>query len=254
MRRSLPVVFVVLLTGFTGGNNAFSAGWVDDFESYPAAAFPGSVWTNSGNTENFIETSMSVSGGQSFYFFGRTEIVWASLAHRQLDTSAPFLIEFNLFNGSEQLFGHHTYGKVSLHSGPFFGTSNRRLIDFRDDNTMLGSGSEAGGEGPDLGTYLSETWYAVKIRYEVVDPTSVQIGYWVDGAFKGSYLLPAFAHEGDLAYLTISGEGGSAWFDDVRITAVPEPTSVVLVTSIAGLLVARRNRIFACCANGDGGL
>jgi len=123
-------------------------------------------------------------------------------------------------------------------SGEFIGTSlpNESLtISFTTGNV-----SAVGGNF--YATNISDVFQAVSITLTLSDATTVTFTpASVLNSFRG------FTSTATIASLTISGPGASlyAGIDNltVGVTAVPEPTSAVLLAlGVAGLLVARRRR------------
>jgi hypothetical protein len=204
-----------------------SAEWIDDFEVYPVGLFPSPTWVNSGNTTAFIDNTISVSGSKSLKLFGQLGSCWAALATRKIEVQPPFIIQFYVYNGTEALSGCHSmYGTAELHTGPTWQYPWRGLITFDvDDRTgeKIIRGTYKADDpinGVDLGRYVQETWYKVQIQYEIVDPTTIRVSYWINDVFKGSYEAPSFTYENDLSYVSLLASEGSAWFDDVQVYPV----------------------------------
>lgn len=206
---------------------AFGAtAWNDDFESYQVGVFPSPPWTNSGNTDAFVDNTKAISGGQSLKLFGVVGGCWGALAHRTIALQPPFYVQFYVYNGAEPLSGCHSiYGAAGLSTGSSWLSSWRNLIAF-DVDDRTGEKIIRGGfigpndpvDGINLGSYVQETWYKVRIKYEVVNSAMVRLSFWINDAFKGSYDFASFSYEADLAYLALMVGEGSAWFDDVSVS------------------------------------
>lgn len=198
--------------------------WLDDFESYPVGTFPSS-WTNSGNSNAFVTDAKSVSGSQSFKLFGIVGGCWGAVAHREIGIAPPFEISFSVANGGENLSGcHQNYGGAKLGVGPSWTFNDRSLIKFSEAGEIRGGNIDiTGNDGIFLGNYSSDVWYHVKIRYEMIDPATIRLSYWIDGEFRGQQNEPFLAYEHDLAYLEIWAAEGTAWYDDVHVTSL-DPT------------------------------
>ena len=210
-------------------------GWFDDFESYTAGTFPSPAWTNSGNTAAVVEAGTGVAATKGLKLFGVLGSCWGALAHRPITVQPGVVIEAYVRNGAENLSGcHSSYGVVQFNTGPNWNTSGRALLMFDQDDTtgariVRGMTSDVPANGPNLGSYVQETWYKVKIRYERMAPSTVRFSYWINDVFKGSYDSAALSYENDLAYLSLQSAEGSAWFDNVK-TSPAGPISALSVT------------------------
>ena len=107
--------------------------------------------------------------------------------------------------------------------------------------TVLAVGTEL--SGPSLAPFSAGTWYDVQVRYGIVDASTISLSYSIDGNFLGSFEYPSIAGERALSYLSLVSGAGSAWFDNVSITTIPEPSSFLLMCiGAAWLLLSRRCR------------
>jgi len=208
--------------------------WSDDFESYPPGGFPSATWTNSGNTAVAVEAGTGVGGSQSLKAYGIVGGCWGALAHRPLAVpiQSGFVVEMDVRTGAEELSGcHSTYADVQLLTGPSWTFPARLLASFDVDDstrarTIRGHWTSTPTEGPNLGTFTTGTWYKVKVQYERVDAATVRLTYWINDVAQGSYTVPAFAYENDLAYLSIGTGEGTAWFDNVQISPLSTPPTL----------------------------
>jgi len=195
--------------------------WDENFENYDVGVFPSPDWLNSGNNEVYVDNSRSISGSKSLKLIGVLGSCWGAVAHRKIGIAAPFSIQFYVYNGSETLYGcHPEYGAVLLHTGPDWSTWVRYLICFDSDKIIYGAGRgvQHGPEkGIPIGFYTPETWYKVKITYEIVS-SAVRLTYWINDEYKGSYDSALMPNENDVAYVSIQAGEGSAWFDEISVT------------------------------------
>jgi hypothetical protein len=194
--------------------------WIEPFESYASGTFPSPLWINSGNNDVKIDNQVRFGGQSSLRLFGVVGSCWGALAHRALNTAPPYEIEFQVRNGSETLSGcHPDHGGVALNTGPSWTTPGRGLIRFNQQGEIRSSYEEGNqGAGIFLGAYVPGEWYRVKIRYGVVDADTVQLKFWINAQFRGSQNLPAKSAEANFAYLAITSNEGTAWFDNVKVT------------------------------------
>ena len=191
----------------------------DGFENYPVGQFPSENWTPSGNTNSYIVDTISYSGEKSFRLHGSLGGCWAAIAYREYTAIAPFYVECAVYNGSESLSGcNPDRGYITLKTCPDWTCSGRKFIKF------CGDGKIVGGGGLELGTYFSETWYEVRIKYEIIAGTTVRLSYWINDEFKGQENLSKYPWEGDLSYLGITALEGTVWFDDIKVTSASPAT------------------------------
>ncbi|MGZ8394484.1 MAG: DUF7619 domain-containing protein, partial [Nitrospira sp.] len=216
-----PVLIAVLVLSGLACPEAIRAGttWIEPFESYASETFPSPLWINSGNDDVKIDSQVRFAGQSSLRLFGELGSCWGALAHRVLDTVPPYEIEFLVRNGSETLFGcHPDHGGVQLNTGPSWTTPVRALIKFNRKGEIRSYEGGNQGDGIFLGAYVHGEWYRVKILYVVVATDTVQLSFWINGQFRGSQKLPAKSAEANFAYLAITSNEGTAWFDDVKVT------------------------------------
>lgn len=191
--------------------------WEEDFETYETETFP-SAWTKDANSLNDPNNNTIVStsvyhGSNSLKLFGGIGDCWAGIAFRSLTVAPPFEIELAVSNGNESLSGCHSIrGWIGLNQSTTWTNSNQRyLVKFNSDGTIQGAG------GMDLGSYTSNTWYLVKIRYEVESSSTIKVSYWLNNNNLGSESTTVSGDPGMLSYLELQGAEGSAWFDYIKI-------------------------------------
>ncbi len=124
-----------------------------------------------------------------------------------------FEIEFAVRNGDETLFGcNPDRALVGLNKGTSWtNPSQRNFIQFKRDGKVYGGGGKV------LGLYINNTWYSVRIRYEIISTSEIKLSYWINNNYAGSESLSAISEENLLKNLEIQVLEGSAWFDDIKI-------------------------------------
>jgi hypothetical protein len=189
-------------------------GWSDDFESYPLGHFPFPNWQVSGNDETSIVNSTSVSPNQSVQMRGVIGGCWAALIHRRISVTPTYTIQFYVRNGNESLSGCHAFrAEVDLHGGPNWTPPALELAHFDANGLFVPHGDSTGP------AYPLSTWIKVRISYEHPDANTVRIGYWINDRFYKSISYTPTASEAQLTWLSLSSQEGTAWFDDVSVTA-----------------------------------
>lgn len=213
------------LTGSEGGASARAgSGFSDDFESYKTGTFP-NTWTPDANANdastNYVDGNAAYSGSKSLRLFGDIGASWASIVYHPCDTSSPFSVEATVRNGDEALSGAHPdRGTFGLRQGTSWTNPHRFLLYYR------GSGTVVSGNGTNLGTYSTLTWYKWRIEYEKVSSSQVRIGYWLDGVHKLTETLASVESEDKLTNFELSSQEGSAWFDSIRVAPLASTNTI----------------------------
>jgi hypothetical protein len=190
--------------------------WQDDFEPYEVGFFP-PTWIADGNVSNsYVDGSISYDGSQSLRLYGTPYGTWAGCAYKVLDVSPPFEIKVAVYNGSEDIGGKYpARGLIGLLAGTNWIDPERTLLYFHNSGDIMVANSEV------LGTYNSEQWYHIRIRYERPSETEVKLRYWINNQCVGSQLVEASQDEDDFTHLELLSLEGSAWFDNVEICSRP---------------------------------
>ena len=186
----------------------------DNFESYTVGSFPSS-WVADGNateiSQNNIVNNISYSSTKSLKLFGSLGDCWAALAYHSLNTSAPFEVELAVRNGNEVLSGcNPDRATIGLRNGTSWRNPQRLFVKFD------GNGRIYGGGGLDLGSYNTNTWYLLRIKYERISSSQIRLSYWINNNYVAYETLSAINEESQLNNLEISVLEGSAWFDDIK--------------------------------------
>ena len=193
-----------------------STTWLENFEAYSANTFP-NTWIADGNgtdiSNNYIDNTVSYYGGKSLKLFGLIGNCLAAIAYHSLVLTPPLEIEFVIRNGNEILSGcNPDRAFVNLNMGTSWTNPyQRNLIKFDGDGKIYGGG------GKELSSYATNTWYSLRIRYEIISTSVIKLTYWINSKYFGSESLSAISQEGQLINLEIQVLEGSAWYDNIKI-------------------------------------
>jgi len=211
--------------------------WSDDFEGYALNVFP-DTWVGSGNAPggNSVVTSQeSYDGVKSLCLEGVYGGCWEALAHRYLNLSNKvgnsYVFEFAIKMGGHVTGCHSIIAGVGLNTGADWTTEGRELIDF----AQAGNTTYIGGKA--IGNFTGDNWYFVKIKYQWISDTTIQIYCWINGEYKGNASVNSETFENNLNYLTLHSGDGITWFDEISVTSeneFPIQTVVVAVSAVAG--------------------
>ena len=188
--------------------------WEEDFESYTAGSFP-SAWTPDANatdnSTNYVDNTVSYEGTKSLRLFGSIGGCWGALTYHPLNVFPPYEIEVVVRNGNDPLSGcHPERADIHIRQGTSWTNPSRGFVLFKGDGTIVASGTP-------LGTYTTETWYTVKVRYERPSSSEVKLSYWINGIYKGSETFAPIDAEDQITNFELTVQEGTAWFDAVRV-------------------------------------
>lgn len=205
-------VSVIVNNGSGGGGGGLL--WSDGFETYSIGSWPLPYWINSGNDSGYVDNSVYHSGSQSFKLYGVIGSFWAAHANHAIGTTAPWSVECYIKTGSEDIppDGHQVRATLQLHVQPDWTSDGRILVNFHKDGNIYSSGNQT------LGTYQTETWYKVKIKYEYPVSGQVRCIYWINDNQVGQETLTPVSNENNLAYITLIAQAGTVWYDDVSMS------------------------------------
>lgn len=237
--------------------------WSEDFESYtPNSVFDPNAdiwntWTHSGLQDMFVYTDEYHSPNQSLKGHGVFDPdaegeCLGSAAYRPIGGYVPMEIEVWIRNGTSgapPLTGcHPVFGALELSTEPRWEGDHRGLISFDYEDGVAGIyGGDWEVEAYDspqayLGDFELETWYHVKVRYELLNSQSVRLTYWVNDMNTpvGQQELPSRSFEGNLAYLGLWVGEHVAWHDDVTVYAenTPPASADLILTKTASGVIA----------------
>jgi hypothetical protein len=212
----------VVNPGGSGSNAAtfttaplLAPGWTDDFDSYALGSFP-STWINSGNNAVSVVNTFDVSPPQSLQMYGIVGGCWGAVASRQLALSPPFTVRVSVRNNNEALSGCDPYrGVVSLLTGPSWTYPGVELWGFDQTGNLYTT--VFGGQ--ELASLPLLQWNTVAIAYEFIDTSTVSTTYWINGQPGIVVTRPAASQEASMTWLALAGVEGTAWFDNVEVSA-----------------------------------
>ena len=217
-------------------------GFTDGFELYPVGGFP-TNWIQSGNNAIYVDNTTAHSGTNSLRMFGELGGCWASLVSRQLNITPPWQLVCYVKNGAERGTGcHPQLGAIQLNTGPSWTYPAIPLLGFRaasGETNQLQIQSPSDGSWLTVGTFNTNQWYKITIRYQLVatNQNQVSITYWVnDGLLANDLYTNTSSPPTNFTYLAISAQEGTAWFDDVSVSSLPPPPpqlTIIWTNSVA---------------------
>lgn len=221
-RKMIYPILIVLVICATGLPALAQVEWCDGFESYAVGSKASPPWIESGNTPGIaVDGSIAFSGTKSFRMYGTLGSCWAAVADRQY-SGFPITVSMAVRNGTESLSGCHKYrGACDLRTGcgqwqccPCPGVF--RFLPNGDFQVAL-PGANATFPG-----YALNVWHFVKFSMSLPGDGSLHVRYWVNEEYLGEYTIPEESWMSSPAYLDISAQEGTAWFDDVCVAQLEE--------------------------------
>ena len=214
--------------------------WCDNFENPTWTT----NWHGSGNVSGiFVDNSSSFTGSSSLSMFGLIGSCWAAVATHPIEMNLPMEITFAMRNGSESIFGCHAFrAAFGLRSGgpDWFNCPCPQLLRVLPNGEIelpLSTNNPSVFSG-----YTLNTWQNMRCRLETPGDGLLHVQFWVNDAFLSEFTLPEEAWMSQSAFVDISSQEGTTWFDDVCVTALCEPA---VVGSIVG-------QVSASCAGTEG--
>jgi len=189
--------------------------WNDSFETYSDGTFPSS-WISNGYTSHteysHVTSIKSSNGSKSLQLFGKLDGCLAALAYKALDVTSPFIIEVDINNGNETLSGcHPERAGIGLRMGNSWMNPSRTLVHFDYDGYIYLSKTIKSD------AYITNTWYTLKIRYEMISSSQIKLSFWINNVFKGDLIQATISDENLLNNIELNVQEGTAWFDNVKV-------------------------------------
>lgn len=215
---------------------AANAGIIDDFESYPLDTWPSSSgWTKDGNANGRVAVDPTDSSNQALSLYGVVGSRWATLAYYPQSFPDLFTLTASVYNGSEYVLGggHNVRGDIAMRTGAAWpGSTNpaRTLISFKGDGNILA------GDGSTIGTYETERWYDVAVRYQR-KAQEVSLRYYLDGAYLATVTSPISNQsiEDGLDHINPSAQAGTVYFDNIGMWKRPAQDTLNVYGLFAGV-------------------
>ncbi len=196
------------------------SGWCDDFESYVNAGDWATNWHGSGNSSAItLDNTTFTSGVHSLKMFGQIGSCWAAVATRPIAMDLPLEVSFAMKSGTETIYGCHPYrGVIGLRTGgpdwwncpcPQF------IVTLPSGDIRIPTPA-----GPvDFAGYALNQWYNYRLILSHPGDNLLHVRIWVDDDYLGEFTWPHEAWMMQSAYLDISSQEGTAWFDDVCVSS-----------------------------------
>jgi hypothetical protein len=241
MKRISIFCLIFLVAGSAHSTQVFC----DDFENYALYDWPLPTWVGFGGNEGSDPSNNCVvpdplnSQNKVFKLFGMVGGCWAGGAAHPYQFPSEFIIQLEIYNGSETLIGCHPQRAViGIQEGSHWGYPGRTLLEFDHDGTIYRGPKENGPPRTPIELYQTEQWYDVKIHYNRLE-NIVTIGYWINGVNYGDFEYPIDPRELFFDHFMLVTQEGTAYFDNVYI--IPEPATLLLL-GLGGLALLRKRR------------
>jgi len=213
----------------------------EDFEDYSMGSFP-SGWSRSGNNNQQVVDGPVAHGDQALEMTGSYGGCWQALAHNEFVSEVPSdqTLVFGghmrpTGTGSSGCHGNKNGSLMLQDSSASAGERDhrRKLIQFRVDGTVSGSGL-------DLGSCLIGEYNSFEITYHWDSSTeTVDISYTINSENRGNTTVDATTDrngtvvESELSYLTLVSGDYKIYIDDLLVkTAPPDNGDVSLTLAI----------------------
>ncbi|MEX2092870.1 MAG: hypothetical protein WD971_09345 [Pirellulales bacterium] len=213
-------------------HNAYALLW-DDFESYDLGVWPGPNWVALANAvgdpaNNHVALDPDALSPNNKVLGLHGVVNTSASALHAFDNPSNFVIESRVWNGDEDQPAGWGRGSISITKDIAF-VPSRTLFQFWPDGTWT-------TEGGLSGSYDTKRWYDVKVQYNR-QGSDLDLSYWLDGIFVGdaNVTVADVSTEAMFGYVNLNA-GGTAYFDDIHVRAVPEPEPAVLM--LVGIFTA----------------
>jgi hypothetical protein len=221
-------LLIVVAISVAAPSNLYSMTLVaDDFESYDVGAWPSPNWVAHAHAadvpaENHVALDPDTVSQNDKALRLQGIVNWAAIAYHTFDIQSNFIIEAQVWNGNEDQPAGWGRGSIGIAKGIDWTGPGRTLFQFWPDGTWQ-------SEGGLSGSFETERWYGVRIHYNR-QGSDLALRYWLDGIFAGdaNVVVADVPTEAMFGYLNLTA-GGTSYFDDIRVQAVPEPATATIM-------------------------
>ncbi len=215
-------------TTYTLGNVVGQEGWIASNSNNGGAADVDNTRASSGSQSLRIDTTSL--GGPSWWY----QSFSVDAANLAVEFEFDMYLESNPSN-DYSIFGVDVYGSTSSFSAFRLWTE----YDFFDEETYINT-----SEGITLVPVTRDAWHNYRVlldfereEYDVYfDDLLIETGF-VDVGLVGTVLTDV-----DIWSTAPSGFGDRAWYDNLRVSVVPEPSAMCFLLSLVGMSRLRRSR------------
>jgi len=191
----------------------------ETFESYDLNSWPES-WQPDANvnidrTNNKITQDPSSPNNQVLKMHGALAACWGAHCYHPCTFDEEYILEARIYNGSDSLSGcHPDRAQIGMRQGTSWVNPCFYLL------LSPGDGHFVASDGTELMTYQTEQWYDIRILYSR-NNTNLNLKYWINGEYMATVYqtISDLDEHLSLDHLDISVGEGSAYFDDVFISA-----------------------------------
>jgi CARDB protein/SdrD B-like protein/FG-GAP repeat protein len=234
-------------TGLDWDGVHLTEGCHDDFEDDTVGTWPGG-WTADANaisnpSNNSVVADPASGTGNVLKLFGAIGASWSALAYKPCDFGTAFRLDLRVYNGSEALSGTHPdRAWIGMRQGTSWANPARTLLGFDGDGTLVAS------DGSVIGSYSTGQWYDVSIDY-LRTGSDLNLYYWINDQHLATVQMTVsdLGAETLLDHLDLTAQEGSAYFDDIQVTDVPDEADLALtVLSVSPSTVT--GKAFTSCS------
>jgi|SRR3989344_3892323 len=225
--RWIAIMFVFAILFFSPNHLAVAqdSSWCDGFDQYAHGTSLPPPWVLSGNTGGaWIDSTTGSQSDNSLRMYGSVGGCWGVVAVREY-FGFPLSISLAVKNGTEDLYGCHPFrAQLGLRSG---GThwSNcpcPALVLFMENGDVeirIPPSSPRVFSG-----YSLEEWHTVSCSLWLPGDSFLHSVIWINGDSLGEFTMPEESWMHDPAYIDLSSQEGTVWFDNVCVNSSILPT------------------------------